>query len=116
MTKDETKMIEDIYETLSRVSQTARTFDAVAYRLYTENCRIIADDEMVIKKSEQKQWLKDCIESNKKTEEIVRKQTAEEILQELYDEAMRTTNEVVELTAFEIKQLAKEKGIELEEN
>ena len=44
------------------------------------------------------------------------KETARAILQELYDEAMRYSNEVVELTAFEIKQLAKEKGIELERN
>lgn len=44
-----------------------------------------------------------------------KEETAREIFIELYTEALRNTNEVVELTAFEIKQLAKEKGIEVGE-
>lgn len=56
-------------------------------------------------------WENKC----KEIGDVASKETAREILQELYDEAMRNTKEVVELTVFEIKQLAKEKGIELED-
>lgn len=104
----------------------------MATKLYNAGVRKVGDDDIVIKKSEYEE-LKTHIEyvqtklgavmlCIKNTHEIdisdlLRKQeqeTAREILQELYDEAMRYSNEVVELTAFEIKQLAKEKGIELE--
>lgn len=129
MNKDEMKMIEDMRAIIQRehsdcMSNLCENCDYYAMNycgsvkkanaLHNAGCRIIGDDEIVIKKSEQKQWLKDCIESNKKTEEITREETAREILQELYDEAMRYTNEIVELSAFQIEQRAKEKGIELE--
>lgn len=79
----------------------------------------VADDEIVIKKSEQKQWLKDCIESNKKTEEIVRKQTAREILQEIKQKYGRSCSEYypeyIEMTDWELNKIAKAYGIELED-
>lgn len=93
--------------------------------LYNAGYRKVGDDEIVIKKEDAdyitelyrekigqvEKWRNLCELKIKETAQ----ETAREILQELYDEAMRTTNEVVELTAFEIKQLAKEKGIELEQ-
>ena len=78
----------------------------------------LADDEIVIKKSEYDILLRDYTltydNAYKWGLKVGEEKTAIEILQELYDEAMRYTNEVVELTAYQIKQLAKEKGIELE--
>ena len=80
----------------------------------------IAEDEIVVKKSKIGMLEKtiDYLEMEKaqlnKQLEQAEQEVSREILQELYDEAMRYSNEVVELTAFEIKQLAKEKGIELE--
>lgn len=119
MTKDEKKMIEEMARIICKGTSNegfcekcdfkkheqfgytyqCRKFDE-AEALYNANCRIVADDEIV---------------ESMKTYERARQETAREILQELYDEAMRNTKEVVELTAFEIKQLAKGKGIELED-
>lgn len=98
--------------------------------IYNANYRKIADDEIVIKQTDYVELNKDFYDWKKEYDhncllrlevfelekqlENVRQDTARKILQELYDEAMRYSNEVVELTAFEIKQLAKEKGIELE--
>lgn len=48
--------------------------------------------------------------------EQVRKETAKEILQELYNEAVGMNNETVDLSAYYIKNtLAKEYGVEVEE-
>lgn len=81
-------------------------------------CRV-ADDEVVIKKAEYDTLLKDYALTYDNAYQwglkVGEEKTAIEILQELYDEAMRNTNEVVELTAFEIKQLAEKYGIELED-
>ena len=43
-----------------------------------------------------------------------RKETAREILQELYEEADRYVNETVELNTFQIKELAEKYGVEVE--
>ena len=61
----------------------------------------IADDEIV---------------ESMKTYERAREETAREILQELYYEATSNVSEIVELTTFQIEQLANRYGIELEEN
>lgn len=43
------------------------------------------------------------------------KETAEEIFKELYTEANSNISEIVELTTFQIKQLAKQYGVEIGE-
>ena len=133
MNKDEMKMIEEMathmvdycgrFQMCPYDADSNVTCDICKARsLYNANCRIIADDEIVVKKSEQKQWLKDCIESNKKTEEIARKQTAREILQEiLYTKSCEEWFENEQLVDFgekivdKIENLAKKYGIELED-
>lgn len=100
-----------------KVTKTVST-SLIAKDIYNTGYRKVTDDEIVIKKSEYDILLKDYAITYDNAYQwglrVGEENTAIEILQELYDEAMRNTNEVVELTAFEIKQLAKEKGIELE--
>lgn len=129
MNKDEIKTIEENENEMIKRLQSALpdmetmrfNFDKIdlATYLYDTGCRIVGEDEIVIKKSEYDILLKDYTttygNAYKWGLKVGEEKTAIEILQELYDEAMRYTNEVVELTAFEIKQLAKEKGIELED-
>ena len=88
---------------------------ATAEALYNANYRKVGEDEIVIKKSEQKQWLKDCIESNKKTEEIARKQTAREILQDMYDYCKDDDYGQVMVDFSCLETLARKYGIELED-
>lgn len=45
----------------------------------------------------------------------VRKETAEKILRDLYSEATSNVSETVELTTFQIEQLAKQFGVEIKE-
>ena len=45
----------------------------------------------------------------------VRKETAKEILQDLYDEAAKYDDETMSLNTYEIKQLAIKYGIEVDE-
>lgn len=45
----------------------------------------------------------------------IRKETAKEILQELYEESISNISETVELTTFQIKQKAKQYEVEVEE-
>lgn len=118
MNKDEKKMIEEMAEIIYNKQSQCIMNDCEdcgyfgryncssikkATALYNANCRIISEDEIVVKKSEQKQWLKDFIESNKKTEEIIRKETAREILKliEYYDieHPVFTRSEVFERVA-----------------
>ena len=70
-------------------------------RLYNANYRKVGEDEIV---------------ESMKTYERAREETAREILQELYYEATSNVSEIVELTTFQIEQLANRYGIELEEN
>lgn len=44
-----------------------------------------------------------------------RKETAEKILRDLYSEATSNVSETVELTTFQIEQLAKQFGVEIKE-
>lgn len=90
-----------------------------AEKIYNAGYRKVGKDEIVVKKSEQKQWLKDCIESNKKTEEIARKETAREILDMLYD--MGIDNEILECCRIcdvngvsLAKQICEKYGLEIE--
>ena len=100
-----------------------------ATELYKKGGRIVADDEIVVKKSDIEGFEKLArkYESLKAAQKIndehlhirikkqAKQETAREILQELYDEAMRYTNEVIELSALQIKQLANKYGIKLED-
>lgn len=133
MNKDEMKKIEEneceMIKRLQSALPDAETmrfnFDKIdlATYLYDTGCRIIGDDEIVIKKSEQKQWLKDCIESNKKTEEIARKQTAREILQEIMSVETTSENfvkntefyEFVQKVLGKLEELANKYSVELED-
>ena len=132
MNKDEKKMIEEIYETLSRVSQTARTFEEVSHRLYTENCRIIADDEIVVKKEDVdyitelyrekigqvEKWRNLCELNIKETKQ----EAVREILQEVYDTfAKKVVNGLPNLLYDDFKSqvvkiIANRHGIELEKD
>ena len=48
-------------------------------------------------------------------ENRIRKETAEKILRDLYSEATSNVSETVELTTFQIEQLAKQFGLEIKE-
>ena len=74
---------------------------AVVDKLYNAGYRKVGEDEIV---------------ESMKTYERAREETAREILQELYYEATSNVSEIVELTTFQIEQLANRYGIELEEN
>lgn len=75
-------------------------YTAMAEALYNAGYRKVGEDEIV---------------ESMKTYERAREETAREILQELYDEATSNVSEIVELTTFQIEQLAKKYGIELED-
>ena len=93
-----------------------------ATELYNAGYRKVADDEIVIKKSKIGMLEKtiDYLEMEKaqlnKQLEQAEQEVSREILQELYDEAISYVCKTVELTAFQIEQLAKEKGVELEKD
>ena len=129
MNKDETKMIDAMCKVLNfnckiecdkcQANEFCSTyFECKA--LYNANCRIIADDEIVIKKSEYEKLTKTYAAINSEAYycglSVGREEVAKEILQELYDEAISYVCKVVELTTFQIEQRAKEKGIELEKD
>ena len=59
-------------------------------------------------------WMKLYHKQLTKTEQS-RKETAKEILQELYEESISNISETVDLTTFQIKQKAKQFGVEVEE-
>lgn len=66
-------------------------------------------------------WQNQCkvlVKENKQlTKELAqaRKETAEKILRDLYSEATSNVSETVELTTFQIEQLAKQFGLEIKE-
>ena len=127
MNKDEMKMIEKMAKTIGDCGMSDCVFcngkqKCLYYKsaetLYNANYRKVADDEIVIKKSEYEKLSKDYATINNSAYycgvKVGGYQTAREILQELYDEANSYVCKIVELTTFQIEQLAKEKGIELE--
>lgn len=107
MNKDEKKMIEEMAQVLCNrrcedcellgVSCGCKSY---CTRLYNAGCRIIADDEIVIKKSERVNVIAE------EFEELVRKETAREILQIIKDE--------YEYIGDLERIIAKKYGIELE--
>lgn len=58
---------------------------------------------------------KDANETLKQNIIITRKETTEKILRDLYSEATSNVSETVELTTFQIEQLAKQFGVEIKE-
>ena len=58
---------------------------------------------------------KDANETLKQNIIITRNETAEKILRDLYSEATSNVSETVELTTFQIEQLAKQFGVEIKE-
>lgn len=88
-----------------------RKFDD-AEALYNANCRIIADDEVVLTKGAYESI------SNKAKANVVKaleikQETAKEILQMIYDKGKDTA--MICLPTIAIKQLAKAYGIKLED-
>ena len=155
---EENEMIKRLQSALPDTETMRFNFDKIdlATYLYDAGCRIVGEDEIVIKKSEHKALLLeqkrlkemvdripcgyvkiaedeivvkkskigmlektiDYLEMEKaqlnKQLEQAEQEVSREILQELYDEAISYVCKTVELTAFQIEQLAKEKGVELE--
>ena len=58
---------------------------------------------------------KDANETLKQNIIITRNETAEKILRDLYSEATSNVSETVELTTFQIEQLAKQFGVEIKD-
>ena len=58
---------------------------------------------------------KDANETLKQNIIIIRNETVEKILRDLYSEATSNVSETVELTTFQIEQLAKQFGVEIKE-
>ena len=58
---------------------------------------------------------KDANETLKQNIIITRNETVEKILRDLYSEATSNVSETVELTTFQIEQLAKQYGVEIKE-
>ena len=120
MNKDE--MIKELYEDIIAIGETAEDVEEIATYLCNLNYRKVADDEIVVKKSKIGMLEKtiDYLEMEKaqlnKQLEQAEQEMSREILQELYDEATSYVCKIVELTAFQIEQRAKEKGIELEKD
>ena len=85
-------------DTIELITEQEKEIEQLKTNISQAQDQILADDEIV---------------ESMKTYERARQETARKILQELYNEALICTNEVVELTAFEIKQLANRYGIEL---
>lgn len=129
MNKNEMKMIEQIRKDF--VARCLKGSDGCDLRdcqhchaesLYNAGYRKVGKDEIVVKKSKIGMLKKtiDYLEMEKaqlnKQLEQAEQEMSREILQELYDEAISYVCKTVELTTFQIEQLAKEKGIELERN
>lgn len=92
-----------------------------ATALYNAGYRKVADDEVVFKQSEVDEFRKDQAEV-KFLKNKIKQETAREILQKLKDNIMLADfgcgdgyEEVVDMNTDELKKLAKEKGIELED-
>lgn len=102
-----------------KVTKTVST-SLIAKDICNAGYQKVAEDEIVIKKSEYENLSKTYAAINSEAYycglSVGREEVAKEILQELYDEAVSYVCKVVELTAFQIEQRAKEKGIELEKD
>lgn len=102
-----------------KVTKTVST-SLIAKDICNAGYQKVAEDEIVIKKSEYENLTKTYAAINSEAYycglSVGREEVAKEILQELYDEAISYVCKVVELTTFQIEQRAKEKGIELEKD
>lgn len=105
--KSEFERFQRIENTLKRISTVSPTEAEVENKALKETIAIILAQKRNI-------WGR----YNEKCKEFegAKQETAREILQELYDEAISYVCKVVELTTFQIEQRAKEKGIELEKD
>lgn len=135
MNKDETKMIDAMCKVLNfnckiecdkcQANEFCSTyFECKA--LYNANCRIIADDEIVIKKSEYEKLTKTYAAINSEAYycglSVGREEVAKEILQEAYmyfnaDNVLGLPNYLKNKRAARVvKGIAKSRGIELEKD
>lgn len=88
-----------------------------ATALYNAGYRKVNEGDKVLTKEEYEEFIEASIWLEFRKGDLieeVKEGTAREILQELYDEATRYIGDIVELTAFEIKQLAEKYGVEVE--
>lgn len=78
--------------------------------------RKIPKNAVVLTKEEHKQWLKDCIESNKVVEERTRKETAKEIRNKFRELLSQYCEKMTRGFAFKIlDETIKQCGVEVEE-
>ena len=107
----------------------------VANVVYSNNYRKINEDSVVLSREKYEMLVnqyknleikysnlcdnyrlcKDANETLKQNIIITRNETAEKILRDLYSEATSNVSETVELTTFQIEQLAKQFGVEIKE-
>lgn len=79
------------------------------------------ENAVVLTKEEHKQWLKDCIESNKVVKEITRKETAREVIAKIIWYAVKHIKGknkdecFIEISFEKIDEIAKQYGVEIEE-
>lgn len=90
----------------------------------SERFSIMFEDSIVLSMEEFSKALTDNFNMGKKEAQFyservaiptTRKETAEKILRDLYSEATSNVSETVELTTFQIEQLAKQFGVEIKE-
>ena len=111
----------DIRESLILHIEKTILYPYLAQDLYSKNYRKINEDEIVISKgllkdltSEDYITLKQFSEHIKELRET-RKETARDILKDLYYEAISNITETVELTILQIEELAEKYGVDLGE-
>ena len=87
--------------------------------LYNAGYRRISKDAVVLSR-ERYEWLTCCFgkfeEIMNDIKELAHKEIAKKILRDLYSEATSNVSETVELTTFQIEQLAKQFGVEVEDS
>lgn len=126
--------IKDIMKLLDRCgSLNPMCKTEVATVVYGNNYRKIPEDSVVLSREEYEMLVnqyknleikysnlcdnyrlcKDANETLKQNIIITSKETAEKILRDLYNEATSNVSETVELTTFQIEQLAKQFGVEI---
>lgn len=107
----------------SCISKSIPLCELIAEELAKKYQLKLPEDSVVLTKEEHKQWLKDCIESNKVVEERTRKETAREILKEvaitIKTQSVNDYNfddKVIEepILLEKLKELAKQFGVEVE--
>ena len=115
------KLGKDIRESLILHIEKTILYPYLAQDLYSKNYRKINEDEIVISKgllkdltSEDYITLKQFSEHIKELRET-RKETARDILKDLYYEAISNITETVELTILQIEELAEKYGVDLGE-